>query len=274
MAARCAVGEESVGIAFRADLAIDDALGAHAGIDKIAGHSIGEAHIAFSRNNWSCEFGGKLLGNFDADFEAFAANMRSDIGVELNGVFACLRGKLKRGFRRDMRNRPSPSGMHDGELAAWRSDDQRQAIGIVEQCRSIRSADDERISSFGSSALRLIDTPLLDAHDVRSMHLVGDDKLRIGRAERLEHDLAIPKNRPFIIFNMQIAVQGRIWTLAHPTCTAGESNAHACLRKQLLIGKDLQSAMRPQRERIELRQGKLRTASHGAYTRRRRNSGM
>ena len=260
--ARCAIGEVLVGIAFRADLAIDDALGAHASSNKIARHRTGEAYMTLPHNNRLTEFGSELLDDFDTDFEAFAANVRADVSVELNGVFAYLRGERTRGLRCDMRDRPAPPSVHHGESAAWRNDDQGQAVGIVEQCRRFRNADDERIGSFGSPSLRLIGTSLLNAHNVRPMHLTGNDKPRIGRPKRLEHDLPVPQNRLFVIFDMQSAVQAGIRPFAHPARAAGEGNAHACLREEALVSKSLQSAMRPQRERIELRQGKLRAACH------------
>ena len=106
------------------------------------------------------------------------------------------------------------------------------------------------------------------------MNLRRHDERSIRRAQRFKHNLPIARDGIGVIVHMRTAIQRGERAFAHAAITAGKRNAHARLNEEFLISKRPQRAMRPQRERIELWQGKLLADRHGVYTRRRRNSGM
>lgn len=220
------IGKVPVGIAFRANAAVGYALGLKPSGDEIAGHRPRKADMALPFHDRSAELGCELLGHFDADFEALASDMRPDVGVELRGVFTRLRGEFEGCLGGDMGDCAPPSPVPDGECAAWRDDDERKAVGEVEQRRDIGRYHDERIRAFRSLVLHLIGIPLAHAHDVRAMHLVGDDELGIGRAEGVEHDLTVARDGSWVVFDMRPAIQRRVRAFAHPALAVGERNAH------------------------------------------------
>ena len=212
------------------------------------------------------EFPGKRLSDLGAHLKAIAANMRAYVGIERASVISRHFLERARRLRGYARHGAPPPCMDDRKAAVWRNDDERKAVGKVQKRCDLGRPHHDGVGTFtclgaclGKCFAEILGIAGIHSDHVRPVNLVGHDQPSARRPESRKDDAAVPLDSLKVIAYMACAVERSVRPDAHSPAPARERDANPRSLVQGLVAEHggANSAMRPQRERIERWHGKF-----------------
>lgn len=212
------------------------------------------------------EFLRKAIAHVGPHLEAFSANTGADVRVRSSSDRCRIKPTratrlpietrdLGKRLTRDARNGAAPSRMRHGERAAWRHDNNWNAIGKAQKRRNVGRTHNDAVSTLAGCVFvcrngRIIG--ILDRYQISSVHLIGNDNPHAFRPERAHERSAVRIDRRPIIPHMRSEIELVIGRSAHTAASPRKSDAHAESIGERIVGNhgySLEAAFRKMRKR-------------------------
>ena len=170
--------------------------------------------------------------------------MRADVGVVFGRIDGSSRTDIegcqcRHRLGGNAGERPTPPRVGHGVSPRRGHDDDRSAVGEAQKRRHVRHGHGHAVGAGGPGARHLLPCGsrivVQGEHDI-AVHLVERKQPSTPKARGVQEERTVLSHGHRVVFHMIAQIETVVRGLAHPALTAREAQAHACGRKQGLVG--------------------------------------